>query len=81
MVMTSRRPGVLSLTRGPMSSSPDQRLADLEAGEGEPLTNGVPTTYVPPVHGDPTNSWTPNSTLVSFLTLQTNPFNILHDQR
>ncbi|KAI1788818.1 hypothetical protein LXA43DRAFT_1096987 [Ganoderma leucocontextum] len=27
-----------------MSSSPDQRLADLEAGESEPLTNGPSTT-------------------------------------
>ena len=78
--MASRRPGVASLARGLMSSSPDQQLADLEAGEGEPLAHGVPVTYVSPGRGDPANSWTPNSMLVSSLTLQTNPINILYDQ-
>ena len=60
-LMSSRRLRAASLTRGLMASPLDQRLPDLEAGEGELLTNGASTTYVPPVRRGPANSWTPNS--------------------
>lgn len=57
-----RRPRAASLTLGHMSSSLDQRLGDLEAGEGDAL-NGPLQTYVPPVGHGLANSWTPNSVL------------------
>ncbi len=61
---SSRRPRATSLTLGLMSSSPDQRLADLEAGETEALNNAASQTYVELVGHGLTNSWTPNSVVV-----------------
>lgn len=63
--MASRRPRVVpDLALGLMSSSYDQRLGDLEAGEGDTLNGPSQATYVPPVGHSLANSWTPNSVFV-----------------
>ena len=61
---SSRRPRAGSLTLGLMSSSPDQRLSDLEAGETEALNDASSQTYVGLVGNGLADSWTPNSVVV-----------------